>query len=117
MAMASTENMLLVGTKCFVFATPHKGEAHLLYWYGSRNDPVRKALSYHPMDRDVLENQGLTHGIPNEGGVDTWGVVLCVMEEKGWSGMISVRCGGEDKILVSAIVGATNPFVTRKLPC
>lgn len=44
-------------------------------------------------------------------------VVLCVMEEKGWSGMISVRCGGGDKILVSAFVGATNPFVTRKLPC
>jgi len=44
-------------------------------------------------------------------------IVLCVMGEKGWSGMISVRCGGEDKILVSAFVGATNPFVTRKLPC
>jgi len=44
MAMASTENMLLVGTKCFVFATPHKGEAHVLYWYGSGNDPVRKGL-------------------------------------------------------------------------
>jgi len=50
MAMASTENMLLVGMKCFVFATPHKGEAHLLYWYGRGNDPVRKALWYHPMD-------------------------------------------------------------------
>lgn len=50
MAMASTENMLLVGTKCFVFATPHKGEAHVLYWYGRRKHPVRKGLRKHPMD-------------------------------------------------------------------
>jgi len=39
------------------------------------------------------------------------------MEEKGCSGMISVRYGAEDKILVSAFVGSTNPFLTRKLPC
>jgi len=59
MAMASTENMLLVGTKCFVFATPHKGEAHVLYWYGSGNNRVRKAVSYHPMDLLRVRESGV----------------------------------------------------------